>query len=142
MHELIIAHNRFDVIGRNHIPHNSLPPLSFKPQEAKFRVMLVGGAHRIQAVALCKKDWEKYKQNEGTELAWDESVYSVGREPAWLLEIPASLHYLGGDLEEHQNRSIAMGQALNDLSGAVNTANYGDVMYFVDTMMRQESNVA
>lgn len=140
MHELIIAHNRFDVIGRNHIPHNSPPPLSFKPS-AKFRVMLAGGAHRIQAVLLCKKDWEKFKQNEETELAWDESVYSVGREPAWLSDIPATLHYLGGDVEEHQNRSISIGQALNDLSGAVNTANYGDVMYFVDTM-RQESNVA
>ena len=85
---------------------------------------------------MCEADYKLFKQGEKAELDWKASRFTG--DPKWLEEIPATLHYLGGDLTDHLSSSISIGQALNDLNGAVNPGTDGDAIFFIRAMRQDD----
>lgn len=106
----------------------------------------------------CAEDFKLLLEGEPAKFDWGDSLFSSRHRPKWFTGIPVSLHYLGGrNDDEFLDRSVALGQALNDLNGAANTGTYSDIIYFIKamrydnkamlcvcgrvTISRQESNI-
>lgn len=104
----------------------------FHDFRAQYRATLTGGAHRLRAVLMCAADFQLLLDGKDTKMDWNSSPFSSDNPPEWFTGIPSSLHYLGPDESAYLDRSMSMGQALNDLNGASNAGTYGDLIFYID----------
>lgn len=81
---------------------------------------------------MCVEDFEQLLEGKETKMDWTASPFSSAHRPEWYTSIPSSLHYLGPDETAYLNRSLSMGQALNDFNGASNAGTYGDLIFYID----------